>query len=212
MGAREVGQQPTVFIVDDDSSVLRGTARLMRSAGLSAETFSSAREFLRRAPPEGPSCLVLDVRMPGLSGLDLQEELVQAKISIPIVFITGHGNIPMSVQAMKQGAVDFLPKPFDDDDLLTAVGRAIERDRGQRRERGEVTEIERRVASLTPREREVLALLVTGKRNKDMGSELGTSEKTIKVHRGRVMKKMQAGSVAELVHLAARVGIAPEQA
>ena len=150
--------------------------------------------------------------MPGLSGLDLQEELAQAKINIPVVFITGHGNIPMSVQAMKQGAVDFLPKPFDDDDLLAAVGRAIERDRGQRRERGEVTEIERRVESLTPREREVLALLVTGKRNKDMGSELGASEKTIKVHRGRVMKKMQAGSVAELVHLAARVGIAAEQA
>ncbi len=211
MGARAGGQQATVFIVDDDSSVLRGTARLMRSAGLSAETFSSAREFLRREPPEGPSCLVLDVKMPGLSGFDLQEGLAKAKIDVPIVFITGHGNIPMSVQAMKQGAVDFLPKPFDDKDLLRAVEHAIERDRAQRQARAEVMEIERRVDSLTPREREVLALLVAGKRNKEIGGALGTSEKTIKVHRARVMQKIQAGSVAELVRLAGRVGIQPEQ-
>jgi len=198
---------PTVFVVDDDASVRKSLARLMRSVGLNVEMFASAQEFLRRKRFEGPGCLVLDVRMPGLSGLDLQEALTAADTSIPIVFITGHGDIPMSVQAMKAGAVDFLPKPFKDQDLLDAIHQAIDRDIQRRREQAQIAEIQGRVDSLTPREREVFALVVTGMLNKQIASELGTSEKTIKVHRARVMRKMQVMSLAELVRLGEKVGI-----
>lgn len=202
---------PTVFVVDDDTAVRKALARLMRSVGLNVEMFASAQEFLRRERVEGPGCLVLDVRMPGLSGLDLQEALAAAGISIPIIFITGYGDIPMSVQAMKAGAVDFLPKPFKDQDLLDAIHQAIDRDIQRRQEQAQIAEIQDRVDSLTPREREVLALVVTGMLNKQIASELGTSEKTIKVHRARVMRKMQVMSVAELVRLAEKVGISSPQ-
>ena len=202
---------PTVFVVDDDASVRKSLARLMRSVGLNVEMFASAQEFLRRERVEGPGCLVLDVRMPGLSGLDLQEALAAAGISIPIIYITGYGDIPMSVQAMKAGAVDFLPKPFKDQDLLDAIHQAIDRDIQRRQEQAQIAEIQDRVDSLTPREREVLALVVTGMLNKQIASELGTSEKTIKVHRARVMRKMQVMSVAELVRLAEKVGISSPQ-
>ena len=198
-----------VFIVDDDPSVRQALSRLVGSVGLDVEAFSSAREFLDHARPQCPGCLVLDIRLPGLSGLDLQRELATAGKSLPIVFITGHGTILMSVQAMKAGAVDFLEKPFDDQVFLDAIHRAIERDRTTRRERHEKVEIKRRVGTLTPREREVLTLVVQGRLNKQIGAELGTTEKTVKVHRARVMHKMQAGSLADLVRLAGTVGVPP---
>ena len=197
----------TVFVVDDDSSIRTSTARLLKSAGLTVETFSSAQEFLQHHTPSTPSCLVLDVRMPGLSGLDLQSELAQADLEVPIIFITGHGSVPMSVKAMKAGAVDFLQKPFDDEQLLDAVRHAIERDVRRRRERSTRDEIERRAGLLTARERQVFALVVSGMLNKQVGGELGMSEKTVKVHRARVMKKMGAGSLAELVRLAVEIGV-----
>jgi FixJ family two-component response regulator len=199
--------EPTVFIVDDDGAVRRSLERLIRSVGLEVETFASAQDFLRREAPEGPACLVLDVRMPGLSGLDLQKELAAAGLAVPIIFMTGHGTVPMSVRAMKAGAVDFLEKPVDEQVLLDAVHQALDRDRQARSEREARSTIEERVASLTPREREVLALVVAGLLNKQIAGELGTSEKTIKVHRGRVMQKMEAESLAELVRMAEAVGI-----
>jgi RNA polymerase sigma factor (sigma-70 family) len=198
---------PIVFIVDDDESVRKALARLITSVGLKVETFSSATEFLKRDFYEGPACLVSDVRMPGLSGLDLQAELASAKRTLSIVFITGHGNIPMSVQAIKAGAVDFLEKPFEEQALLDAVHHAIHKDRLAKEKLAELREIQERVDSLTPREREVFSLVVTGMLNKQIAFDLGISEKTIKVHRARVMQKMQAESLADLVRLAEKAGI-----
>ena len=199
---------PTVFVVDDDSAVRKGLARLLRSAGLAVTTFASPREFLEQHDPNAPGCLVLDVAMPGLNGLELQQTLIAGGHELAIVFLTGHGDIPMSVQAMKRGAVDFLTKPVNDDDLLAAVRVAIEKDRLHRAERAEVADIQLRLATLTSREREVLQHVISGQLNKQIAADLGTVEKTIKVHRARVLEKMRVHSVAELVHLAERVGIA----
>jgi RNA polymerase sigma factor (sigma-70 family) len=205
--------EPIVFIVDDDPSVRKGLGRLVRSAGHRAETFASARDFLQREPHVGLCCLVLDVRMPGQSGLELQEALAATGYTMPIIFITGHGDVPTSVRAMKAGAVDFLTKPFQPAELLGAIGLALERDARAKRERAELRTIESRVAHLTPREREVFSLVATGMLNKQIGHELGITEKTVKVHRARVMDKLQAASVADLVRLAEKMRIpAPVQA
>ena len=193
--------------MDDDAAVLKSLARLLRSAGLAVATFASPREFLDRHDPNAPGCLVLDVAMPGLNGLELQQALVAGGHEMAIVFLTGHGDIPMSVKAMKCGAVDFLTKPVNDGDLLNAVRVALEKDRLQRQARAEVSDIQQRLATLTPREREVLQHLITGQLNKQIAADLGTVEKTIKVHRARVMAKMKVHSVAELVHLTERVGL-----
>jgi FixJ family two-component response regulator len=198
-----------VYVVDDDESVRRALSRLMRAAGLEAKAFPSAQAFLEHPAPDRTACLVLDVRLPGPSGLDLQSALSQAQHEIPIVFITGHGTVPTSVRAMKGGAVDFLQKPFDDRDLLDAVQRALQRSRAGRADQAERAKVEERLGRLTPREREVLALVVTGLLNKQIADKLGIAEKTIKVHRGRVMQKMEAGSVADLVRMTGRVGPRP---
>ena len=198
----------TVFLVDDDPSVRRALTRLIKSAGNDVRAFSSAREFLDHRPADDtPACLVLDVRMPGLSGLDLQTELQSMSAVLPIVFITGHGDIPMSVKAMKAGAMDFLQKPIKDKDLLKAIEGALARAVDGVGKRQEIQEIQRRIDSLTPREHEVMTLIVTGLLNKQVAHALGTAEKTIKVHRARVMEKMQVDSLAELVRFAERVGI-----
>jgi FixJ family two-component response regulator len=204
-------EEPIIFVVDDDVSVRNGLKRLIRSVGLKVETFASAQEFLDHDHPDQPSCLVLDVRMPGLSGLDLQEELTAKGLEMPIIFVTGHGDVRMSVRAMKAGAVDFLEKPFDDQALLDAIQGAIESDRLAREEYAEVADILRRIESLTPREYEVFTLVITGMLNKQIAAELGASEKTIKVHRARVMQKMQVVSVAELVRLAEKAGTTPPE-
>ena len=193
---------PLVFLVDDDASVRKSLARLVKTAGYEAELFASVRDFLARAPYDGPCCLVLDVRMPGLTGLDLQEALRVAGQRLSIVFITGHRDVPVSVKAMKAGAVDFLTKPVDAETLLEAIRQAVARTLTDRRRQARVTEIRGRIATLTPREAAVFALVVTGMLNKQIGSQLGIAEKTVKVHRARVMEKMQAGSLAELVRLA----------
>jgi FixJ family two-component response regulator len=198
---------PLVFLVDDDRSVRKGLSRLLASAGYAVEAFASAREFLAREPYAGPSCLVLDVRMPGLTGLDLQQALAAAGRRLSIVFVSGHADVPMSVKAMKDGAVDLLTKPVDEVDLLRAVERAVAKDVEDLGQEALVTEIRERVAALTPRETEVFALVVTGMLNKQIAFQLGIGEKTVKVHRARVMEKMRAGSVAELVRLADRVGV-----
>ena len=185
----------------------------MKSVGLQVEVFSSARQFLDHELPDVPCCVVLDVRMPRMSGLDLQRELAGRGSDIPIVFITGHGDIDMAVKAMKDGAVDFLPKPFNDQDLVDAINRALDKHQARREQQAGIAEIQARLERLTPRERQVMELVITGSLNKQIAAELGTGEKTIKVHRARVMEKMEAGSVAELVKLAARVGIdGPAQA
>ncbi len=208
------GDAAVVFVVDDDAGVRDATRGLLASIGFEVQTFKSASEFLGSKRPEVPACLVLDVRLPGLSGLDLQRELAESGTPIPIVFITGHGDIPMSVQAMKGGAVEFLTKPFRDQQFLDAVQHAIARDRVERKQRAEVAEIRRRYESLTPREREVMARVVAGRLNKQTASELGTSEITVKVHRAQVMRKMRVDSLAALVQLAERLRplIAPAQA
>jgi FixJ family two-component response regulator len=198
---------PMVFIVDDDPSVQKSLTRLLASAGYAVEAFASAREFLARERYNGPCCLVLDVRMPGLTGLELQEALLAAGRRMSIVFITGHGDVPMSVRAMKGGAVDFLTKPFDVKALLKTVQLCVTKDAQDLGEEARVTEIQERVKILTRREIEVFALVVTGMLNKQIAFELGISEKTVKVHRARVMEKMRAGSVAELVRLADRLGV-----
>jgi len=198
---------PMVFLVDDEPSVRRSMTRLLASAGFTVEAFASAREFLARAPYAGPCCLVLDVRMPGLSGLELQETLAAAGRRMSIVFVTGHVDVPMSVRAMKRGAADLLTKPVDDKVLLAAIQRALAKDVADLGEEARVAEVRKRVTLLSPRETEVFALVVTGMLNKQIASALGISEKTIKVHRARVMEKMQARSVAELVRLADRVGV-----
>src|SRR5207302_190513 len=196
-----------VFVVDDDASVREGLGSLIRSAGLRVETFASAQEFLARSRADVPSCLVLDVRLPGLSGLDLQKRMAEVNIEMPIIFITGHGDIPTSVQAMKAGAVEFLTKPFVDRDLLDAIQQAIKRDRAARRQRAGMAELHARYESLTPREREVLELVVSGLLNKQVAAELGISEITIKVHRAQVMQKMQAESLADLVRMSEKLGV-----
>lgn len=196
-----------VYVVDDDPAVGRSLCRLIRGVGLDAIAFSSARTFLEHPRSTGPACLVLDVRMPGLGGLDLQTQLEDIRHTLPIVFITGHGNVPTSVRAMKGGAVDFLQKPFNDDELIAAVQRGLALSRQGQLDAATRGEIERRIRTLTPREREVMALVVKGLLNKQIAGELGAAEKTVKVHRGRVMQKMQANSVADLVHMAERIGL-----
>lgn len=197
----------TVFVVDDDPPMREALNNLLRSVRLRVEAFGSAQEFLRSRRSDVPGCLVLDVRLPGLSGLDLQKRLVEAGTEIPIVFITGHGDIPMSVRAMKAGAVEFLTKPFREQDLLDAIQQALERDRNIREQRAEIEKLRSRFGSLTAREREVMNLMVAGLLNKQIAGELGTSEATVKIHRHQVLKKMGAGSLAELVRMADRLGI-----
>jgi FixJ family two-component response regulator len=198
---------PTVFIVDDDAAVLRSLVRLMRSAWLNVSAFGSPQEFLERHDPHAPGCLVLDYATPGLNGLELQEALLAKGSAIPIIFLTGHGDIPISVQAMKRGALDFLTKPVNDEDLLKAIQLDIENDRSARQVRAELDVIQARLDSLTPREHEVLTHVVAGHLNKQTAADLGTVEKTIKIHRARVMMKMQVDSVAELVRQTEKVAI-----
>jgi len=198
---------PTVFIVDDDPGVLIGVSRLIRSTGLKVASFGSPQEFLEQHDPQAPGCLVLDVAMPELNGLELQEALIKMGCPIPIIFLTGHGTVPVSVKAMKSGALDFLSKPVDEKDLIAAIRIAIEKDGLARQTRAEKDEIQQRLDTLTPREREVLTHVISGRLNKQIAFDLGTVEKTIKVHRARVMEKMKANSVAELVHLCERIGI-----
>jgi FixJ family two-component response regulator len=200
---------PTIFVVDDDPSVRKGITRLLRAAGLDVSSYASAQEYLERYDPSAPGCLVLDLAMPGFSGLDLQEALAARGGAPPIIFLTGHADVPDSVQAMKRGAVEFLTKPVDEHMLIEAVRNAVAKDRVDRSKRAELAEIRKRLATLTPREVQVLRCVVAGKLNKHTATELGTVEKTVKVHRARIMKKMQIDSLAELVQLAARAGILP---
>jgi FixJ family two-component response regulator len=203
------GADSIVFIVDDDPSMCEALTRLLGTVGLKTQAFKTAQELLCTKRPDTPSCLVLDVRLPGLSGLDLQRELVNADPPIPIVFITAHGDIPMTVQAMKAGAVEFLTKPFRDQQLLEAVQQAIDRDRAARHQRAQLAELRRRYESLTQREREVMTLVVTGSLNKQIAAELGTSEATVKAHRAQLMHKMEAESVAQLVRIAEGLSLPP---
>jgi FixJ family two-component response regulator len=206
-GAAASAEQPLVFVVDDDAPTRQALARLFYSVQLRVEVFASAQEFLQSKRPDVPSCLVLDVRLPGLSGLDFQTELTNADIRIPIVFITGHGDIPMSVRAMKAGAVDFLLKPFRDQDLLDAVASAIQRDQARRDDEKMTSDVRMRFSSLTPREREIMALVASGLLSKQIAAQIDVSEITVKVHRSHLMKKMGARSVADLVRMATMLGM-----
>ncbi len=206
MTAAKIPSQ-VVFVIDDDASMRDAVSRLLNAVGLTVQTFASAREFLAGRLPDVPGCAVLDVRLPGLSGLDLQREMVERGIHIPVIFITGHGDIPMSVQAMKAGAVEFLTKPFRDQDLLDAVRSGIQLDRQGRKERAELAELREGLRQLTPREREVLSLVVAGLLNKQIALRLGASEKTIKIHRSHVMQKMRADSLADLVRMSQKLSI-----
>jgi RNA polymerase sigma factor (sigma-70 family) len=198
---------PVVFVVDDDPMVCMSMKRLIRTLGLEVQTFNTAQEFLRAKRPNAPGCLVLDVRLPDLSGLDLQQELAKARLGLPIIFVTGHADIPMSVRAMKAGAVEFLTKPFREQDLLEAIQHGIAQDRETRERRAAISELQQRLDSLTPREHEVFPLVVSGLPNKQIADQLGASEKTIKVHRGQLMRKMEAESLADLVRMSERLKI-----
>ncbi len=200
--------RPVVFVVDDDPDVRAALRRLIHSVGLDVETFTSASEFLNAKRARAPGCVILDVRLPDLSGLNLQDKLAGADVGLPIIFITGHGDIPMTVRAMKAGALDFLTKPFRDQELLDAIQRGIDKHRAELAKRAEITQLQLRLRSLTPRERQVFPLVAGGRLNKQIAAELGTSEKTIKIHRGQVMAKMKADSVADLVRMAGKLGLA----
>ena len=200
-------KQPIVFVIDDDASVREGLEDLLRSVGLEVKSFGSTQEFLRSERPDAPGCIVLDVRLPGPSGLESQRALMQASIHLPIIFISGHGDIPMSVRAMKSGAIEFLTKPLHEQALLDAIQVGIERDRTRRREAGTVAELRERFDSLTPREREVLTLVISGRRNKQIAAQLELSEMTVKVHRSQITRKMRAKSLVDLVRMADKLGI-----
>jgi FixJ family two-component response regulator len=199
--------QPVVFVIDDDASVREGVTDLLRSVGLGVESFGSTQEFLQSMRPESPGCIVLDVRLPGASGLEFQRTLAESGILLPVIFISGHGDIPMSVQAMKFGAVEFLTKPLHEQKLLDAIQAAIERDRGRRHESRQVADLQERFISLTSREREVLALVITGRLNKQIAAQLELSEMTVKVHRSQIKRKMQAKSLIDLVRMADKLGV-----
>jgi FixJ family two-component response regulator len=203
--------KPTIFVIDDDPSVRKSLSRLLRSAGYQVEAFPSAEQFLAREHFHGIGCILLDIQMPGLSGMDLQEQLNKAGYHMPIIFVTGHGDIPTSVQAMKKGAVEFLTKPFDDKELLVAVESAVEKDNRERSQYDEAQDIRSRIELLTPREYEIFGYVITGMLNKQIAAKLKIAEKTVKVHRGRVMEKLGASSVAELVRLAEKAGIEPPE-
>ena len=205
------GPNPTIFVIDDDASMRRALSYLLQSAGYKVETYSSAEEFLRREHYDGVGCIILDVRMPGLSGMDLQEKLMRSDYRMPIIFLTGHGELSMGVQAMKKGAIDFLTKPCDDEQLLGAVQSAIEKDVQARGSYEEKQEIRRRIELLTPRENEILHYVIAGMLNKQIAAKLGIAEPTVKIHRGRIMEKLCAESVADLVRLAGKAGIEPSE-